>query len=68
MHYILKKYNDRNEVYLYIEIPYRDIWISTFHDNITIGFEDQHTHFSFHDTDEEDFNAAIQYIKKLIIG
>lgn len=65
-YYTFKKYEDSEELYLLVEIPYKDIWISTYHDNLTIGFENQHTHFSFHDTDEEDFNAAIKFLKNLM--
>lgn len=67
----LKEYDGYNEAYLLIQVPSpfdKDtiLWISTFSDEITIGFDWYHTHFSCSETDEEDFELAINHIEEIV--
>lgn len=67
----LKEYDGYNEGYLLIQVPSpfdkeTILWISTFSDEITIGFDWYHTHFSYSETDEEDFELAINHIEEIV--
>lgn len=67
-----KKYSDeRNELYDYIDIPCpsnaeSNLWVSTYGDEITVGFDYFHCHFEYSDNHEDDYAEAIKMIKEII--
>ena len=68
----VKKYSDeRDETYIYMSIPCPsdaeiNLWISTYGDEITVGFDYFHCHFGYSDSYEKDYDDAIKMIKEFI--
>lgn len=68
----VKKYNnERDDTYIYIDIPCPsdagiNLWISTYGDEMTVGFDYFHCHFGYSDSHEEDYDEAIKMIKEII--
>ena len=68
----VKKYNnERDDTYIYIDIPCpsdteSNLWISTYGDEMTVGFDYFHCHFGYSDSYEEDYDEAIKMIKEII--
>lgn len=67
-----KKYNnERDDTYAYIDIPCpsdaeSNLWISTYSDEITVGFDYFHCHFEYIDNHEDDYDEAIKMIREII--
>lgn len=67
-----KKYSDeRDKTYIYMNIPCpsnaeSNLWISTYSDEITVGFHYFHCHFGYSDSYEKDYDDAIKMTKEFI--
>ena len=67
-----KEYSDETSgTYVYIGIPCpsdteSNLWISTYSDEITVGFNYFHCHLGYSDNHREDYDEAIKMIKEII--
>ena len=67
----IKEYDEYSEAYLLIEVQSSSnseniLWISTYDEEITVGFDWYHTHFGYSEIDEDDFKLAIDLIKEIV--
>lgn len=68
----VKKYNEEEQdTYLFIDVPCpsdeeNSLWISTYGDEITVGYDYFHSHYGYNDSDEEDYIEAIEIIKDIV--
>lgn len=67
----IKEYDECNEAYLLIEVPSpynveNILWLSTYGEEITVGFDWYHTHFDYAETDEDNFKLAVEHVKEIV--